>query len=189
MKRIIGRKNINTKDMWDGFHGMDCKFNKRLQFYKFICQFIKLETSVIDVGCGVGFGIDCIGKLIPSCALHGADFSDSAIARAKDMYKNIEFFKFDITKDEFDRSWDYITLIEVLEHLEDPVSAIEKCLASCGELIITVPFMRRGDRIKSHIFNEFNDESFAQYNIINTYLFRARKNLFVKLRGNKCLDL
>lgn len=99
------------------------------------------EAKVLDAGCGTGELAYLIAKEGAEHVL-GVDYSEIAIKEAKEKYNlpNLNFLKKDIG--EIDGKFDIIVSLGTLEHLDDPIAALEKLkslLAEDGSLIITCP--------------------------------------------------
>ena len=108
-------------------------------------------SRVLDVGCSQGVVPIILARM--GYAVDGIDISSEAIAFANEQlakepadvqskvtYTAVDFGKFVPTKD---RTYDVVTMSEVLEHLVRPQDFIRKAfsiLPEKGRLIVTVPF-------------------------------------------------
>tara|TARA_Y100000310_G_scaffold343340_1_gene450499 strand:- start:1055 stop:1813 length:759 start_codon:yes stop_codon:yes gene_type:complete len=97
--------------------------------------------KVLDVGCGSGDVCIGISKLGAKSVL-GIDYSDEAIKLAKDKNNrnNVEFKVEDYKN--IEESYDVITLVGVLEHIENPFDAVKRLyglLNDGGKLVIESP--------------------------------------------------
>lgn len=117
---------------------------KRLQFItRSVSSISKEEGIILDVGCGNGLISHQLGAL--GYKIHGIDISRKAIERAKSLNKlnNVCFFlKSAEELEESGTLYDAIVCSEVLEHLENPISLLNKLhslLKKDGVLIVTVP--------------------------------------------------
>jgi len=98
-----------------------------------------LNSSILDVGCGRGIvtkflhnkGIKCFGiELAPALPIKGAE---DLIITGKDAFS---------MNTEFKNSFQTILLLDVIEHIEDPVQFIKELLkeyTTIKHIIITVP--------------------------------------------------
>jgi len=95
----------------------------------------------LDVGCGDGYFTDQLARMATVDRMAGVDVSRTAIERARSSYGHVPFATFDGGKLPFaDNSFDFVTLIEVIEHLLDPealVREIHRVLKDSGRLMIT----------------------------------------------------
>ncbi len=97
--------------------------------------------NCLEVGCGTGHVIDNLSK---DMDVYGLDFSEKAIGYCKDRgLKKVRVF--DITGDTpvpFDKKFDLILALDVLEHVDDDSKALtllRNNLAKGGKIIISVP--------------------------------------------------
>jgi SAM-dependent methyltransferase len=97
--------------------------------------------SVLDVGCGEGTLLKMIGEKYPAVALAGCEFSETALRYSREQLPQSHFFNLDILKDDVsDISYDLLISVQVLEHLEDDVLAIERMRQMCKRyLLVSVP--------------------------------------------------
>jgi len=103
---------------------------------------IKKNMKLLDAGCGDGRF--CYELKDSKINLFGVDYSERAIKFAEIFNPNAKFFVQDIKKLKVKQEFDYITLIETLEHLkpEDIPETMKKLadhLKKEGVLIVTTP--------------------------------------------------
>jgi SAM-dependent methyltransferase len=125
------------------------------------------EFSLLDVGCALGDGCELLKKTYPKAQITGIDISDVGIAKAKQKTKDIEYFVFDILKDPIPQMYDYILIVQTLEHFDDPFPVVDKCLKHVNnELIISVPYTPeshgRIQEVSEHRYF-FNENIFKDY--------------------------
>ena len=99
-------------------------------------------SSLLDAGCGEGFAIDYLARAFPDLKMTGVDLSPEAIAYAQEQFGDRAKFRTgSIYKLPFsDRSFDTVLCSEVLEHVDDPVTAIgELKRVARNYVVITVP--------------------------------------------------
>jgi SAM-dependent methyltransferase len=101
--------------------------------------------SLLDVGCNVGAWLsDCSGRY-PGATLAGVDINQSALQKGRARWPGIEFLQADAHHLPFhDATFQYVTCIETLEHLEPQIRAavlgeIRRILRPGGRLIVAVP--------------------------------------------------
>lgn len=93
---------------------------------------------VADVGCGLGFGSNLLtknAKLVCGYDIKYLDFAGWA-------FPNVRFLKHDITIGPLPYIYDYIVMIDVIEHIENDKLTIEnsfKSLKENGSLILSTP--------------------------------------------------
>lgn len=113
-------------------------------------------STVLDIGCGEGSLLTGIRGLHPGVAVSGIDVSDSALDLARQKLPDGEFWNLDITARALEQQFDLVLCSEVLEHLEDDVSALEHIARmTAGHLIISTVQgrMRRFETKIGHVRN------------------------------------
>lgn len=105
--------------------------------------FKELDTKplkLLDIGCASGFLTSQIAAFFTSSKVFGVDSYKEAIKFGRKSYPNIKFKFADAHKLPFKKeSFDLITCIETLEHLENPkgaISEIHRCLKNHGRALI-----------------------------------------------------
>ena len=104
----------------------------------------KVFGKVIDVGCGTGFGTHILTR--NADFVLGLDIEEAAIRFAKRSFSNckIKFDDFDITASYTYEPYpyDFIVMIDVIEHIENDSEAIRNCtklLKNAGTFICSTP--------------------------------------------------
>lgn len=99
------------------------------------------KLSVCDFGCAIGQAVDYLHDFLDT-SVSGADFSDSAISKAKSVYPQYEFWKTDIVS-EYNPTMQYDVgyVSNVLEHIEDPWTAAQNITRYLNKyLVVLIPF-------------------------------------------------
>jgi SAM-dependent methyltransferase len=98
-------------------------------------------ASVLEAGCGLGYFTYALQRA--GYDVLGIDVSEEAVEKATqaygDLYKAESIESYAHTSD---RKFDAIVMVEVVEHLEDPIDAVEEAvrlLAPGGSLVLTTP--------------------------------------------------
>lgn len=142
------------------------KFNQVSSFVN------KNNPKILDIGCGAATFLD-VCKL-NGWNVEGVDPSPSASKSAQENYQ-IHVHQGDFNKIVFNKFFDVITLWGVLEHLSDPIKAINKArdlLSEDGLLIFEVPSA-----------DCFLSEYLRKYNFPATrYIESGRHNIFFSRR-------
>ena len=99
-------------------------------------------NRVLDVGCGDGLTLGRLAEFAK--VVEGLEVDPTIVSPATSQRFRIHTGMLD---DEFDPAGEYdlITMLDVLEHIQDPVAALQRCremLAPGGMLLITVPAYR-----------------------------------------------
>ena len=163
----IGRGYKNYPKYWKKFKNLILKFKK--------------NGALLDVGCAYGFLLRLMEKQF-EC--YGSDISKYAIEKAKKNAKKTNLKVNDICKAfPFNKKFDVISAIDVLEHLQCPNKALKEMhahLKKGGVLIIKTPhaswfrkkFFKKWDAEEGHI---------NMYNI--NQLIRELKSIGFKIEG------
>jgi SAM-dependent methyltransferase len=104
--------------------------------------------SVLDVGCGDGRFLSEVHSRYSDKRLRGIDYSERSIRLANAMNETVAFECRDILSDPPSRTYDVVTSIEVLEHIEPEqceqfVTALNEVVDADGTLILTVPHINK----------------------------------------------
>lgn len=82
--------------------------------------------NILEIGCGEGFVLRALRDAGVRCPMRGIDFSETAIAEARERVPDAEFLVQDAVKLAADgQRFDVVLMIEVLEHLPDPKRMLE----------------------------------------------------------------
>lgn len=103
-----------------------------------------LEGNLLDIGCAGGTFTHELSKKTKA-KITGIDISQEAINYAKETYPHLDFQVHDAAHPKFpfpDQSFNTVTLLEVLEHLLNPVETlqeIKRLVKKDGQVIVLVP--------------------------------------------------
>jgi 2-polyprenyl-3-methyl-5-hydroxy-6-metoxy-1,4-benzoquinol methylase len=140
---------------------------------KFIKKYTKGNDTLLDYGSGPGFLLrHLLGSNIEVSAL---EFSSDTLQRIKNSYEGQKDFKGAYSIEELDKKnirFNVITLIEVIEHLDDlylelTFNNIHRLLEPGGYLIITTP--NNEDLTKSYICCPETNELFHLWQHIRSW--------------------
>ncbi|MFC0203439.1 methyltransferase domain-containing protein [Novosphingobium soli] len=126
-------------------------FQEHVARYAFAAQ-LAADADVLDVGCGVGYGSQWLGKAGARSVL-GFDISADAIDHARMNYFHpaVSFKVQDATAIEPGDGYDLVTCFELIEHIEEQehvLDLIKGALREGGVLAISTP--RPLDDIRTH---------------------------------------
>ena len=101
----------------------------------------KEVNTVLDVGCGEGIVPRQMRLIVPSAIFHGLDVEEELLVAARQIVPDMEFVKGSVYSLPFaDAEYDLILCTEVLEHLENPESALSEIFrVSRGFVLLSVP--------------------------------------------------
>jgi SAM-dependent methyltransferase len=105
----------------------------------FLKNHISENSSVIDIGCGVGRWCQIAAKYAKHVV--GIDYDEKLISLARETTeaKNVEYIVGDVTKDLDGRRFDLALLIHVIEHIDDADKILQELHAVASNLIVEVP--------------------------------------------------
>ena len=150
---------------WENFFKSKDKF-WRIKDYVFLEEVFDISTltgTLLDVGCGLGDGISYFqSKYNNIKEFYAVDFSDIAIdtcIRFKQC-SNLHFFKHNIMNS-FDNKYDNVICLQTIEHLLDPIKAINNLIKATNKwLIVSSPYRNArpdDDHMWSFDENDFKD--------------------------------
>jgi SAM-dependent methyltransferase len=160
--------NLNSKIYWNDKLSKFDEFWRDEHYVNILDLFPPdSEFSLLDVGCALGDGCELLKKNFPNAHITGIDISDVGIEKAKKKTKEIEYFVMDILKDPLPQMYDYIAIVQTLEHFDDPFLVVDKCLKHVNkELIISVPYTPDSHgkilEVSEHRYF-FNENTFKDY--------------------------
>ena len=149
-------------------------------------SYIPTGASVLDVGCGSGFGSYLISQKAEKVV--ALDYSKAAInfAKKNNQAKNVDFILSNIDDFDYQEKFDVVVMIEFLEHNVQPKSVLKRItclLKEEGMMIISLPVFPDGVPLKrGWHFHEFMDSRFRDVFKDYNYKVYGLKNLaFVEI--------
>lgn len=138
--------------------------------------------NILDAGCGEGFTINKLSKNNIGKTIEGVEYEKDAIAFGKKLFPGLKIKQGSIYDLPYKNGYfDLITCTEVLEHLEDPVKALQEMLRVTKKyLIISVPneplFMLSNFLRGKNISKFGNDPDHINHWTIFSFLNFLKKN-------------
>lgn len=127
-----GVKNNLFQRVWHNW-----KWNSMKQFFR---DLNPEPLRILDIGCASGYLTSQVATFFPHSEVFGIDSYKKAIEFGRKVYPTIKFVVADAHSLPFNnRTFDLITCIETLEHLENPrgvIKEIYRCLKSDGNVLI-----------------------------------------------------
>ncbi len=108
-------------------------------FHKHIKVSFTGKFTVLDVGCALGDALLIWHRHYPKAEMFGCDVSETAIARATELYSSIAKFT-RASFEEIKGFYDVIFCSNVLEHFEQHVEIARELLTHCKVLYVMTPF-------------------------------------------------
>jgi len=172
---------LNSERFWHLIYGDKDEWRSKPYDFLLDMPYLLRGKLVCDIGCGLGDGLAMLATHFPHSQLYGIDFYAPAIEKAKKKHVGIRFDVGDIR----DCSLPIVNtmlIIQTLEHIEDPMDAVDRCLDHCQRLIITVPTAGTNlAKDQSHLY-EFEEKDFDKYGPIAVRYLTGNKTMFT-LKG------
>lgn len=123
-------------------HIMDLAKYAHIKRYDKASDYLQRGMNVLDIGCGTGYGSFLLAR--KKAIVTGIDVDAQAIKYANEHYAGarVNYRTSDIHAIQDQQSFDLMTCFEVLEHISDPQSDLNKArkhISKDGHLILSVP--------------------------------------------------
>lgn len=140
-------------------------FQRHVVAYRFAAARVR-GGSVLDAGCGEGYGTDILART--ARAVVGVDLDAGIVRRAAQRYRRASFEPADVVSLPYpDASFDAVVSLQVIEHVAQPGAFLQECgrvLRPGGTIVLSTPnrltFSRDGMRNPFHTF-EFSPPELA----------------------------
>jgi len=124
-------------DLWGRLRYM---LSPQFDIYEQVAKVV--HGNVMDVGCGTGFGTHLLARR--ASHVTGCEIDEKALRFAERAFSNgkIAFYSFDVTQSMTPASYDFVTMIDVIEHIKEDKTAIKNCetlLNESGTFICSTP--------------------------------------------------
>jgi len=143
-------KPIDYYDENDNTGERSFLFDREAKSMNFIMNYVHANSmkniDLLDIGCGDGYFLGCLSKeLGGKCALHGIDYSEFQLERAKKRVGDEATFKQVNLEDGIpyeDFTFDIIYAGELIEHLYNPdtfIREVFRILMNNGAFVVSTP--------------------------------------------------
>ncbi len=168
-----------------------------LSVYSIVSKHITPNSKVLDVGCSTGYLGSYLAD-VKNCTVYGIDIDRKSLLKAEETGKYIalECVNLDNKEDleilqkKFPEDFDYILILDVLEHLKDPSIAFLSLLQHLkenGKLIVSIPNINHIDVVFNLINGRFNYSTLGILD--NTHLRFFTKSSFEEWINSLSEDL
>lgn len=179
--------NPNTRRYWNGIF-QECGDFWRDENYRHLLDLLPPDQnfSLLDIGCALGNGCELLQQTFPKAQIAGTDISETGIAKANARHGKVNYFVLDILKQPIPGDYDYILIIETLEHFDNPFPVVESCLKHARKAVfISVPYRPEPGNLRLEMSEHrysFDEETFARY-----HARVARVTDFVAVTQDRCI--
>lgn len=135
--------------------------------------------SIIEIGCGTGELSVMVKAMYSTSVYYATDFCVPVVKVANDRYPAVNFWKYDILKDDPFRRFDLAISSNTLEHFADPYTVITRMFDLAPTLLFLVPYEQPvtdgydAEGGAGHVF-KFSEKTFSQYTIRDSFTFETR---------------
>ncbi len=106
--------------------------------------------NVVEMGCGLGAVADYLSRAVPECAITGMDISETAVAKARKFYPDINFVWGGVLafSEKPDKKFDAIIFSEIMWYILEDLDSIIQNLSENfkGKLVIVNQVFYRGEQ-------------------------------------------
>jgi len=163
LKRILARlRRGNSRFFWEREYsgpGAGAKWasDDRLGFYEFAAEALPREPlKILDVGSGLGYGGKRLTEICSLWKVEGFEISRKAAEQAVIPTRCGDLLRADLP-----RGYDYILMVQTLEHFRDTGQVLSRVVPAAGRgVILTVPY--RGRLNRKHLAS-LDESSFSAY--------------------------
>lgn len=123
--------------------------------------------SLLDIGCRYGyFSFEAFKR--GATRVVGVDFDEDALSKANKLKLitklGVEFKKLDISTETIDETFDYVLCLNILHHLQDPLSVLKKLITQTKERLV-LEIAGLGGKDAKKFFNRHRLTSWLLYPI------------------------
>lgn len=124
MTNSINSSGSSVAQFYDEYSSQQKKIGVNVRhrtiFKNLLKQGLKRNSTVLEIGCGIGTLTSLIAKHVTNGKILAVDISPKSIEMARSIYKdksNIEFFVSDMIDFKRSEKFDFIVMPDVLEHI------------------------------------------------------------------------
>jgi len=156
--------HVNSKEYWEHRFQMDWEAMQGREQSRFFAKlaldhlpswFFTLARvqrfTFCDWGCAEGDGTDVLGSYFGRDRVYGIDFSETAVEKARNRYKDLEFLREDwLTESVASKSYDVVFSSNTLEHFKRPYEVLRSLLTRADKCVVLLLPYREFERQLEH---------------------------------------
>lgn len=126
-----------------------------------------VDARILDAGCGYGYTLFWLARRCSRCELHGIDLDPDLIARNRHLAATLGLSHLKFTHGDAGavsgETYDVIYSIDLLEHIDDDVAALETwydALVGEGLLVLHLPLRHQ---LQRRVFPQFRDHTIPDH--------------------------
>lgn len=119
-------------EKYDFYKNKSCFYYRSIKNY--LKEVIPPDKRILDFGCGTG---EILAHLNPQKGV-GYDISSKMLKIAKEKFANNKNLRFATSLNQISDIFDYILMIDVVEHLARPLEAFESLKKFCGKKTLLI---------------------------------------------------
>lgn len=144
--------DISTSEKWDSLTAMDSIPEIRIRRLERVARLVDTGKKILDIGVGWGDIVPILRRYRHDIDYAGIDFSPEIIKRLRDKFPEQTFIN--TTVDALKETYDYVLVLEVLEHIVPSktfsfLKEISRVLKDDGIIVVTVPL---NENLKGNTF-------------------------------------
>ncbi|MFC1553663.1 class I SAM-dependent methyltransferase, partial [candidate division KSB1 bacterium] len=163
--------------------------------FKELCKNENIDfenMNILEIGVGNGFYTG-IFKELGTKHLTGLDIADTLFDSFREKFPDYKFIKKDLTKDEIGDKFDFITMVDVAQHIvkkEKLQAALENIKNSLSEngIFFIAPLVEKSKRELYYVHVWSKDdiiENFEGFDIKSDIVFRNNQGLIIRKKGKQ----
>lgn len=147
-------------DLWGRLSYM---LSPQFDIYEAVAKVV--HGNVMDIGSGTGFGTHLLAR--NASKVVGCEIDKTALKFADKAFSNgnISFHSLDVTQPISPAAYDYVTMIDVIEHIRNDLKAIQNCaclLHENGTFICSTPNRLSRYRKSAYHVREYSPDELRQ---------------------------
>jgi SAM-dependent methyltransferase len=134
--------NVDWDEGWPLWNDMVRYYPSGVHRRRLVNEWLRryAPASVLDAGCGPGELLAAVHERFPHAKCTGVDLSGATIAKNRRRLPWARFERLELDKERLPDRFDAVVCSEVLEHIEDDVSALSNLVEMTSRLLLlTVP--------------------------------------------------